>query len=481
MLYAIDENRLKIKPSKGKNAICPYCFEKVIAACGQINIHHWRHENITNCDPWKEHETEWHRQWKQNFPENWREIIITKNGEKHIADIKTNSDLVLELQNSSISSTTIQIREKFYDNMVWLINAASFADNFSIRSIVRTRLRNLESKYKDDLNDSCNIEENLTGYLEEIKRIGEIIENLQYQIDSIQSKIYKYEDFKEEFDDSFKNFIESNYYTYSLRGFESELIKNIKELDKNIEEIEKDINVQENKCKIINSFPIARLDNYKTYREVDFSKISPSFFTLCKVIKKETLNTFFPYIKDINSEFEFARYAYEKEKYLLIVDLSKNLQFISDNISNLNDQKDSIKTKKEANIQSLAEEIKNWLNEKIESEKGQLEKIKKEKTDKIQSQKEIDIKMEMERESIQTESKVFHEKLKSEKAIKEIEIKKTLKGFYTYNWKYRRRTWDYATKPIFLDFDSHIFQIISEEKLQKLSTDEFINKIKKWL
>lgn len=480
MLIANNEIKQRIVPFKGGRAFCPFCNETVIAVCGEINIHHWRHDINSKCDPWKESETDWHRTWKEKFPIEWREFIITKYGEKHIADIRTDSGLIVEFQNSSISSTTIKVRETFYENMIWLINAEIFKDNFSIRSIVRTRLRNLESKYNDDLNDSYDIEEYLTGYLEEIKRIGKIIENLQYDIDSIQSKIHKHEDFVEEFDDSFKSFIESNYYSYSLNGFESELIKNIKELDKNIKEIENDIKVQENKYKLINSFPVARLENYKTYREVAFSKISPSFFSLCKVIKKETLNTFFPDVKDINSEFEFARFSYEKDKYLLIVDLSKNLQFVSDNISNLNAQKDSIKIQKGVNIQLLANEIRNWINEKIESEKEQLEKIQKEKTDKIKDQKEIDIKMEIERKSLQAESKVFREKLKSDKATKEIEIKKTLKGYYTYNWKYRRKTWDYATKPIFLDFDSHIFQIISDEKLQKLSTDEFIKTIKNW-
>ena len=119
MLIALDAQNKRIIPEKGKSGICPFCQGKVIAACGEINIHHWRHERLTKCDPWKEHETDWHRGWKERFPADWRETIITKDGEKHIADIMTDKGLIIEFQNSSISSTTIEIRESFYENMIW--------------------------------------------------------------------------------------------------------------------------------------------------------------------------------------------------------------------------------------------------------------------------------------------------------------------------------------------------------------------------
>jgi competence CoiA-like predicted nuclease len=104
MLLANNEINERIIPVKGVRAFCPLCKEIVIAVCGEINIHHWRHETLTNCDPWKESETEWHRRWKEKFPKEWREYIISKYNEKHIADIRTESGLIVEFQNSSISS-----------------------------------------------------------------------------------------------------------------------------------------------------------------------------------------------------------------------------------------------------------------------------------------------------------------------------------------------------------------------------------------
>ena len=42
------------------------------------------------CDPWWENETEWHRAWKDQFPADWQEIVHhAEDGEKHIADVKT--------------------------------------------------------------------------------------------------------------------------------------------------------------------------------------------------------------------------------------------------------------------------------------------------------------------------------------------------------------------------------------------------------
>lgn len=49
--------------------------------------HHWTHNSVRNCDPCWENETPWHREWKNLFPENWREISHTDSkGEIHRAD-----------------------------------------------------------------------------------------------------------------------------------------------------------------------------------------------------------------------------------------------------------------------------------------------------------------------------------------------------------------------------------------------------------
>lgn len=123
MKFAIVNNK-KTEAEKGLSGICPICQEQVIPRCGQYKVNHWAHKNLNNCDKWWESETEWHRNWKDLFPKDWQEIVAydEKTGEKHIADIKTESNLVVEFQHSNISEEERVSRENFYKKMVWVID-----------------------------------------------------------------------------------------------------------------------------------------------------------------------------------------------------------------------------------------------------------------------------------------------------------------------------------------------------------------------
>lgn len=86
--------------------------------------HHWAHPG-KDCDPWHEHETDWHRYWKSLVPADCVEVTIEKNGKRHRADIVTRSGTVIELQHSSISVEDIEEREGFYGKMVWLFDVSN--------------------------------------------------------------------------------------------------------------------------------------------------------------------------------------------------------------------------------------------------------------------------------------------------------------------------------------------------------------------
>ena len=118
----VDGQRREASPRlSGK---CNVCGALTIAKCGEIRVRHWAHRNVSACDHWWEPETEWHRNWKNRFPENCQEIIQTAaDGEKHIADVKTDSGLVVEFQHSSIKPEERQSRERYYGKMVWVVHA----------------------------------------------------------------------------------------------------------------------------------------------------------------------------------------------------------------------------------------------------------------------------------------------------------------------------------------------------------------------
>lgn len=117
----------KVEAYPGLKGTCPGCKGSVVARCGQIRVHHWAHESNRICDKWWESETEWHRSWKDNFPRDWQEIHFKDEhtGENHIADICTLSGLVIEFQYSPINLEERNLRENFYENMVWVINGSN--------------------------------------------------------------------------------------------------------------------------------------------------------------------------------------------------------------------------------------------------------------------------------------------------------------------------------------------------------------------
>jgi competence protein CoiA len=132
MQYALVDNERKEAFIKGKG-ICELCGSILIAKCGPKTIHHWAHYKIRNCDPWWENETEWHREWKNKFSEESREIShISPEGEIHRADIKTNTGIYIEVQHSNISDAERKSREEFYKNLVWIVDGRSFKQNFDI-------------------------------------------------------------------------------------------------------------------------------------------------------------------------------------------------------------------------------------------------------------------------------------------------------------------------------------------------------------
>ena len=117
-------NNARTEAIKGVKGYCPFCGSELIPRCGSIKIHHWAHKSKLNCDHYWETETLWHRFWKNNYPSEWQEKIFfdDQTGEKHIADVFTDYNLVLEFQHSHIDPQERIARERFYKNMTWVID-----------------------------------------------------------------------------------------------------------------------------------------------------------------------------------------------------------------------------------------------------------------------------------------------------------------------------------------------------------------------
>ena len=125
-------NKNKVEASPNRKGLCPHCLQPVFAKCGKQKVWHWAHNSKIACDKWWEPETEWHRAWKNNYPADWQEISLAdeKTGEKHIADVRTSHNLVIEFQHSKIDPQERVSREKFYKNMVWIVDGTRREDDY---------------------------------------------------------------------------------------------------------------------------------------------------------------------------------------------------------------------------------------------------------------------------------------------------------------------------------------------------------------
>lgn len=122
MKYAIINGKKK-EAYKGGRGFCQMCNSELIAKCGDIKINHWAHISMRNCDVWWENETKWHRHWKDFFPKEWQEVVhFDCNGEKHIADVKTSKNWVIEFQHSFIKKEERLSRIDFYSKMIWIVD-----------------------------------------------------------------------------------------------------------------------------------------------------------------------------------------------------------------------------------------------------------------------------------------------------------------------------------------------------------------------
>lgn len=110
-------------PRRGLKGVCQSCGGLTIAKCGPVRAHHWAHKPGANCSYTSRPESEWHTQWKRNFPEDWLEVqSVSPDGEKRIADVLTPQGLTVEIQHSPIKPEERNGREKFWSRLVWVVD-----------------------------------------------------------------------------------------------------------------------------------------------------------------------------------------------------------------------------------------------------------------------------------------------------------------------------------------------------------------------
>ena len=116
-------NGERLEPAPKLKAKCPFCESDVVARCGKVRVWHWAHKSTTHCDHWWESEKQWHRDWKNLFPNEWQEQRRRDDsGEWHIADVLTPTGLALEFQHSAIARDEVEKRTGFHNDICWIVD-----------------------------------------------------------------------------------------------------------------------------------------------------------------------------------------------------------------------------------------------------------------------------------------------------------------------------------------------------------------------
>jgi hypothetical protein len=101
-----------------KTLLCKY-NHPLLPKLGKQLIHHYSHYPNTLCSLTNP-KTIWHENWQKLFKKT--EVAFRKEIGKHIADIVTENNRVVEIQHSPISEKDIKSREKTYKDMIWIFD-----------------------------------------------------------------------------------------------------------------------------------------------------------------------------------------------------------------------------------------------------------------------------------------------------------------------------------------------------------------------
>lgn len=487
MRFGYDEHKVKINPTySGQRATCPFCKGLLIGKCGDIYVWHWQHQQDRQCDPWQEHETDWHRNWKDNFPDNWQEVIMEVGLEKHIADVRTSKGIVIELQNSPISTSTIKIRENFYKNMIWIVNAEPFKDSFHLTSVVKIGLRRLDedSKYKyDSIQDAYSYENK--SLRQEIDKnseeISEKIDRIKSNEKKIDILIDKQKNFDGFIDEVISRWSKGRLFHDSVVVSErigSSYIKPLEELSKEINKLKVEIDNLESGLQYINDREDFEFGG-KQLKIVDRLRISTKSFQKVKVVSKATRRNIFPEVMEFNSELEFANfmasYRFNKEDFDFAFDVEEKVLGLNSAIANKRDSATTLassflllKEEVKSSISQVLELLVREINEGIEKLNIEWEELILESNRLTLKQEELKVE---EQEYIAASLINLGKDTQDKRHL----IMRNNKGRYFFEWKHERKSWKAANCSVFFDTgEDFLFERTANDVFKKTLIRAFL-------
>ncbi|MBS1629384.1 MAG: hypothetical protein JST27_04935 [Bacteroidetes bacterium] len=484
MQFAIDADGKRVQPTSGARALCEICGGTMIAACGEVYIDHWRHDGFNpHCDTWYESETWWHRQWKEHFPKEWREVVIEKWGQKHRADVQVPSGLVIEFQNSAISQSIIRTREHFYGEMIWVINAKDIDSHFKLRSIVNRDVRDIQlshdfaiKKISEELKKKvAEIEASVINarraYEQEERKLVSRKKDAEYLTEKIRKASEDVRDFLSHW--------KSDKYYFDLFSKSYTKISKHKEhyisLIKAHLQLQNDIAQANERLGSIEAHEAISIEG-KKMRIVPYGAITKENFDRARAIVKETYRTFFPEVKTFKSFDEVLVYKHRQDKYVFVIDPERTIILITQKLAEGRDKLGKLAAEIAETELLIESDYRESLGDELLSVQGDIaySEVALEDLAGDVAIAEYDTP-----NLIAEQQKIAAQLIKKEERVfanKRFGAMREGKGLYTFDWKYERKSWQAAEATLYFDVGKDfLWERVRDGLFRKLPINEFVS------
>lgn len=424
----------------------------------------------------KDIETDWQNKWLQlTRQSNRQDVSSPKISEHCYFYIRPNNELIVFFPENRITADEISEIERQNTNILWVVNAIETFRRGDIRSIVKSKLNDLETHFSEEKREKIK-----NDFENDERSLSYKLDNLQIDTERLETDLIKYTNNYNNPDEIKEKIIQTildgaYYYDYYelINLIREKYQDNLKEAKQNINKIKQELIEIDKVFKTISGYEngIGDLQHLKILPEIPEKEIIEKHFANFTIIEKNTYNSLF---KVVIEKGKLPFVYYKPKDYVYLYDYTNKKANLNGRKEELFDtEKEIISANKTVNKQ-ISDEVKAFFASKIKNTKGEIIAIQN---------KILETKQE-----IETIKKNYNEQIDNYNSEKG-QIMKDFNGLYEFNWKDDIEKWRYSQYPVFLDTgDNYVFWINDTYQLKKISNVDFVQKLitikktkKKWL
>ncbi|MGB3524689.1 MAG: hypothetical protein WBB32_01855 [Flavobacteriales bacterium] len=475
----------RVRPFPSGRARCQFCEDQLIAKCGPFVDWHWAHTATRNCDPWHEHETPWHREWKNRFPREWHEVIHhdPETGEKHIADAKCPNGLILEFQNSPMSLVELQSREAFYGNMIWVVNLSAQRGRIHFSETQNDEFVRLsvDTRSRRKIAEATRVQDK-TVMEEEIRKVEAKLERMKYRMADAKSNIEQHGHTIAALRSQQGVIAGLATFAYAhvadvvrgqFRGTEFE--KAMKASSREIVKLNAEIEVLEKRLDRYSKFPKWSSTEWSTVPYPKGNKL-PDLWQRLRYMSRSEEQSLFAQLHEFTSRAELQQHK-EAEHYYYC-DLTSEVSALAHDVKEKRESvaKLIVECKKQMS-REIDGIVQYWEDERLHAQ--DICKPESGLSKEIESLSSLHSERKQLLASYDSELELTLEEIDAEEAYKKEVIEDKFVNIFRYDWSHPKKVWNQSKVPVFLDIgDEHVYRLIDWRLVQRIDKEEFAENIK---